>query len=213
MLREVISNEWITILIVICITILTIVKFSYTKRFNDFTWVIGNSNYLKIYSRDAKYIDNFNALLFVNQIIGFTIFGYLIYTTLIDNLSFDFILFLRVIGAIILLIFGKFFLELFIGWLFEIDTLLSSYLFQKMNYKNYIGIILIPINIVLVYAFEPTKNLIFGFLIGLLVINLIGFSSSFKTYQKLLLSNFFYFILYLCALEFGPYIILYKLFY
>ena len=93
MLREVISNEWITILIVICITILTIVRFSYSKRFNDFTRVIGNSNYLKIYARDSKYVDNFNVFLFANQIIGITIFGYIAYTTFIDSLAFDPLLF------------------------------------------------------------------------------------------------------------------------
>ena len=173
MLREVISNEWITILIVICITILTIVKFSYSKRFNDFSRIIVNSNYLKIYSRDNKYIDNFNVLLFANQIIGIFIFAYLSFKTYINDLSIDLILSLQLIGVFI---------------------------------------VLIPINMILVYAVEPTEKLIYGFLIGLLVLNFIGFLSTFKSYQKLILSNFFYFILYLCALEIGPYIILYKLF-
>ena len=212
MLREVISNEWITILIVICITILTIVKFSYSKRFNDFSWIIVNSNYLKFYSRDNKYIDNFNVLLFANQIIGIFIFVYLIFKTHISDISINLILFLKVIGAFIGLIFTKFFIELLIGWIFSINTIIGSYLFQKMNYKNFIGVILIPINIILVYAVEPTEKLIYGFLIGLFIINFIGFLSTFKTYQKLLLSNSFYFILYLCALEIGPYIVLYKLF-
>ena len=212
MLREVISNEWITILIVICITILTIVKFSYSKRFNDFLWIILNSNYLKIYFKDNKFIDNFNILLFANQIIGVFIFVYLISKNYINDLSIDLIVSLKIIGVFIVLIFTKFFIELLIGWFFNINTLISSYLFQKMNYKNFIGIVLIPINMILVYAVEPTEKLIYGFLIGLLVLNFIGFLSTFKSYQKLILSNFFYFILYLCALEIGPYIILYKLF-
>jgi len=212
MLREVISNEWITILIVICITILTIVKFSYSKRFNDFLWIILNSNYLKIYFKDNKFIDNFNILLFANQIIGVFIFVYLISKNYINDLSIDLIVSLKIIGVFIVLIFTKFFIELLIGWVFNINTLISSYLFQKLNYKNFIGIVLIPINMILVYAVEPTEKLIYGFLIGLLVLNFIGFLSTFKSYQKLILSNFFYFILYLCALEIGPYIILYKLF-
>ncbi|MDC1470085.1 DUF4271 domain-containing protein [Flavobacteriaceae bacterium] len=33
-----------------------------------------------------------------------------------------------------------------------------------------------------------------------------------KFYQKLLMDNFFYFILYLCTLEIGPYILMWKLF-
>jgi len=212
MLREVISNEWITILIVICITILTIVKFSYSKRFNDFSRIIVNSNYLKIYSRDNKYIDNFNVLLFANQIIGIFIFAYLSFKIYINDLSIDLILSLQLIGVFIVLIFTKYFIELLIGWFFDINFLIGSYLFQKMNYKNFIGLLLIPINIILLYAVVPTKNLIYGFIISLLILNLIGFFSTFKTHQKLLLSNFFYFILYLCALEIGPYIILYKLF-
>ena len=212
MLREVISNEWITILIVICITILTIVKFSYSKRFNEFSWIILNSNYLKIYFKDNKFIDNFNILLFANQIIGVFIFVYLISKNYINDLSIDLIVSLKIIGVFIVLIFTKFFIELLIGWVFNINTLISSYLFQKLNYKNFIGIVLIPINMILVYAVEPTEKLIYGFLIGLLVLNFIGFLSTFKSYQKLILSNFFYFILYLCALEIGPYIILYKLF-
>jgi len=212
MLREVISNEWITILIVICITILTIVKFSYSKRFNDFSRIIVNSNYLKIYSRDNKYIDNFNVLLFANQIIGIFIFAYLSFKIYINDLSIDLILSLQLIVVFIVLIFTKYFIELLIGWFFDINFLIGSYLFQKMNYKNFIGLLLIPINIILLYAVVPTKNLIYGFIISLLILNLIGFFSTFKTHQKLLLSNFFYFILYLCALEIGPYIILYKLF-
>jgi hypothetical protein len=42
------------------------------------------------------------------------------------------------------------------------------------------------------------------------LINLIGFLTSFKNYQKLINPNFFYFLLYLCALEIGPYVLLYK---
>ncbi|NNK83651.1 MAG: DUF4271 domain-containing protein [Flavobacteriaceae bacterium] len=212
MLREVISNDFITILIVICITILTIVKFSFSKRFNDFSWIILNTNYLKLYYRDHKYLDNFNVFLFINQVINIIIFGYLIYITFEDNTTLNLVLFSNFILAFFALVFTKVLLDIFIGWLFDIKPIIKSYIFQKFNFKNYIGILLIPINIILVYAIRPSEKLIYAFLIALLLINLIGFLSSFKRYQKLLLSNIFYFILYLCALEIGPYIILYKLF-
>lgn len=113
------------------------------------------------------------------------------------------------IGGIILI---KVLIERLIGSLFEIDGLIDAYIFQKMNYKNYIGLFLIPINILLIYAFQPSKTVIFLVIGLLLLINFIGFLTSFKMHQKLILANFFYFILYLCALEFAPYIILYKLF-
>lgn len=211
MLREVISYDWITILIVICITILTVVKFSFGKRLSDFSTVIVNSNYFKTYSKDNKFFDNFNALLFVNQVFGLTIFVYLLFNSFVKTISFDLLLILKVIGIFFCIKLGKFFLELFTGWLFDINTLISSYLFQKMNYKNYMGIVLIPINIILTYTAHSSNNLFYIFIILLVALNLIGFITSFRSNQKLLLGNFFYFILYLCTLEIGPYIILYKL--
>ena len=55
-----------------------------------------------------------------------------------------------------------------------------------------------------------------GFLTGILILSglilLTGFIRSIKFYQKQLINNFFYFILYLCTLEIGPYILICKLF-
>ncbi len=211
MLREIISNEWITILIVLCISILAFTKAAFSNRFNDFLWVIGNSKYLKIYSRDQKFIDQFDTFLFLNFIISLSLFFFILYNTFFESIAFDILFFLKLligIGAIILI---KILLERLIGSLFEIDSLIDSYVFQKTNYKNYIGLVLLPINILLVFAIQPSKTIIY-FVIGLLlIINLVGFVSSFKTHQKLVLNNLFYFILYLCALEIAPYIILYKI--
>jgi uncharacterized protein DUF4271 len=211
MLREIISNEWITILIVLCISILAFTKAAFSNRFNDFLWVIGNSKYLKIYSRDQKFIDQFEGLLFLNFIISLSLFFFILYNTFFESIAFNILFFLKLfigIGSIILI---KILLERLIGSLFEIDSLIDSYVFQKTNYKNYMGLILLPINILLFFAIQPSRAIIY-FVIGLLLfINLVGFVSSFKTHQKLVLNNLFYFILYLCALEIAPYIILYKI--
>lgn len=212
MLREIISNEWFTILIILCIGIITVVKVNFSNRFNDFLWVIGNSKYLKIYLRDQKFIDRFDGFLFFNLIISLSLFFFILNNSLFEFRNFDLILFFKLMVGIGGIILVKVLIERLIGSLFEIDGLIDAYIFQKMNYKNYIGLFLIPINILLIYAFQPSKTVIFLVIGLLLLINFIGFLTSFKMHQKLILANFFYFILYLCALEFAPYIILYKLF-
>jgi hypothetical protein len=212
MLREIISNEWFTALIILCIGVLTFVKVNYSKRFYDFLWVIGNSKYLKIYLRDQKFIDRFDSFLFLNLIISLSLFFFVWNNTFNEFMGFDLVLFLKLligIGGIILI---KVLLERLIGSIFEIDAVIDSYVFQKISYKNYIGLILIPINVLLIYAIQPSKAIIYIVIGLLLLINMIGFLTSVKMHQNLILSNFFYFILYLCALEFAPYIILYKLF-
>jgi len=209
-MREVISNELFTILIVLCLCILAFAKYAFSNRFNDYLWVIGNSKYLKIYAREQKFIDQFDSLLFVNLIISLSIFSFVCYNTFVDSLQFDLTLFIKLfvgIGAMILI---KILLERLIGSLFDIDELIDSYIFQKTNYKNYIGLFLLPINIILIYAIQPTATIMYVVIAFVILINLIGFITSFKTHQKTILNNLFYFILYLCALEIGPYIILYK---
>ncbi|OUR94669.1 DUF4271 domain-containing protein [Flavobacteriales bacterium 34_180_T64] len=211
MLRELISNEWFTIFIVLGLASITLSKYVFPSRFNDFITVLGNSKYLKIYARDQKFIDGFDSLLFLNLILSISVFSFLAYSTLASLETFDLFVFFKVlfgIGAIVLI---KILIERLIGSLFEIDTLIDSYLFQKTSYKNFSGFVLLPINILLIYAIAPSIAIIY-IVIGLItIINLIGFITSFKNHQKLIMSNLFYFILYLCALEIGPYLILYKL--
>jgi hypothetical protein len=211
MLREIISKEWFTILIVLCICILAFAKATFSSRFNDFLWVIGNSKYLKIYSRDQKFIDQFDGLLFLNLIISLSLFYFIWYNTLFDSIAFDAILFIKILVGIGSLILIKVLLERLIGSLFEIDSLIDSYVFQKTSYKNYIGLVLLPINILLIFAVQPSKTILYIVISLLFIIILVGFITSFKMYQKLILNNLFYFILYLCALEIAPYIILYKI--
>lgn len=211
MLREVISNDWFTIFLILGLAFITLCKFLFPSRFKDFVAVIGNSKYLKIYARDQKFIDGFDALLFLNLIISISIFSYVIYSSLVSPSEFDLTQFFKLIFGIGVLFLIKVLLERLIGSVFEIDSLIDSYLFQKTTYKNYTGLLLLPINCLLIYSLSPSKPIIYACISLIFLINLLGFISSFKNHQKLLLNNIFYFILYLCALEIGPYLILYKL--
>ncbi|WP_406685627.1 DUF4271 domain-containing protein [Seonamhaeicola sp. MEBiC1930] len=212
MFREIASNEIFTILLVIALAIIAIAKLTAPKRFEDFIFVIGNSKYLKIYSKDQKFLDKFDALLFTNLIISASIFAYIIYQFQfqIKSISINTLFKFAIgIGAFILV---KVLLERLIGSLFELDKILDQYIFQKISYKNYLGILLLPINAIMLYSFNLTLTLIYIMITILLIVNIIGLITSFKTHQSLIKQHFFYFILYLCALEIAPYVILYKVF-
>ncbi len=212
MLRDIISNELYTILLVTGLLIVAIAKLASPKRFDDFILVLGNSKYLKIYSREQKFFDKFDALLFGNLIISLSIFIFISYQYLVDGRSLSFGLMLKLSFSIALLILIKVLIERLIGSLLEIDKLIDLYLFQKITYKNYLGILLIPINALLLFGFKPSLPIIYVIIILLLIVNIVGLITSFKTHQSLIKSHYFYFILYLCTLEISPYIILYKVF-
>ncbi len=209
-MRNFITYEWFTIFTILGLFAIVAAKFVNTLRFNDFLYVIGNSKYLKIYTKDQKFIDQFDSFLFINLALSFSIFSYFAYSTFVSPLSFELISFLKLLFAISTIIIIKTLLERLIGSLFEIDGLIDHYLFQKTTFKNYSGIVFLIANLFLLYTNRYTNVVIIAAFSLICLINLMGFLTSFKNYQKIINPNLFYFLLYLCALEIGPYILLYK---
>ena len=211
-MRNFISHEWFTIFTIIGLFAIVTAKFVNTHRFNDFLYVIGNSKYLKIYTKDQKFIDPFDSFLFVNLALSVSVFSFFAYSTFISPVTFELISFLKLLFAISTIIIIKTLLERLIASLFEIDSLIDNYLFQKTTFKNYSGLLFLIANLLLLYTNKNAEIIIIVSFSLICFINLIGFLTSFKNHQKLLYTNIFYFLLYLCALEIGPYILLYKVF-
>ncbi len=211
MIREIISYEWFTIFMILGLVFVTMAKVLFTNRFLDFIGVIGNSKYLKLYTKDQKFIDVFDVLLFFNLTIALSIFTYLAYLTLEPTQNFELDVFLKVVFGITSLALIKILIERLVGSLFEIDKIIDSYLFQKTSYKNFSGFLLLLVNALLLYTINPSKEIVLAVISIMVLLNLIGFMTSFRIHQKTVTNNIFYFILYLCALEIGPYLILYKI--
>ncbi len=212
MLRHIVSNEIFTILLVIGLFIVAIAKLAAPKRFDDFILVLGNDKYLKIYARDQKFFDKFDALLFTNLVLSVSVFCFIVFKQVNETNTISGNTMFKLTFSIGVFILIKVLIERLIGSVFEIDKLVDQYIFQKISFKNYLGILLLPLNALLLYSFQPTLPIIYGIISLLLLVNIIGLISSFKTHQSLIKNNLFYFILYLCALEIAPYIILYKVF-
>ncbi len=212
MLREVLFNDWYTTIIVASLTITVSAKLLNFNRFTHFLRLIGNSNYLRIYVKDHKFLDPFDVVLFLNFCVNGTLIGILTYSHFVQNLEITPLLFLKIaaiLGAGALI---KVLLELGIGYLFDIPKLFHSYVFQQISFINFLGVVLLPLNSLLIFGVPNNHTLIVFILLVSGLILLIGLMKSIKSYQKLLINNFFYFILYLCTLEIAPYVLFCKLF-
>ncbi|MEO8934313.1 MAG: DUF4271 domain-containing protein [Xanthomarina sp.] len=210
MLRPAFSNDFFTIIIIASLVFVAIAKLLFEKRFNHLTSILISSNYLNIYSKDQRFIDLFDSLLFINLLFSTAIFSFISYSVLFEPLELTTSIILKIslgIGSFVLI---KILLERLLGSLFNIDPLIDRYLFQKTSYKNFLGVLLIPINIILLYSISPNKSIILIAISLLVLINTMGLLTSYKSNLNLIKADFFYFILYLCALEIGPYVILYK---
>jgi hypothetical protein len=108
-------------------------------------------------------------------------------------------------------VLSKFLIEKIIATTFNIDEFVEQFNLQKVSYRTFIGIVLLPINVFLFYNDKTSNTLIFSIIVVILSINLLTYLVSLKIYQNLLIGKLFYFILYLCALEIAPYYFIYDL--
>uniref|UniRef100_UPI003512D812 DUF4271 domain-containing protein n=1 Tax=Winogradskyella sp. TaxID=1883156 RepID=UPI003512D812 len=155
-MRNFITYEWFTVLTVLGLLFIVAAKYVNTFRFNDFLSVVGNSKYLKIYSKDQKFIDLFDGFLFLNLAFSASIFIFFSYSTFVSPLDFELVPFLKLLLVVSTIIIIKTLLERLIGSLFEIDSLIDSYLFQKTTFKNYSGLVFLVANLFLLYRSEGT---------------------------------------------------------
>ncbi len=154
----------------------------------------------------------FNAFLFTVQVLSFSLFAYLI--ILRKNPQTPEVnpwLYLQLLTGITVFLLGKYVIEKMIAHIFNIEDLVNSYLYEKLSYSSLISFLAFIFSVLFFYTIPKSPLIIWVFGGCLLVLFVISLISSYKRNANLILRYFFYFILYLCALEIAPFIILYKI--
>lgn len=206
-----ILTDWITLVFVSCIIILTATKFLFPKRFLEFIYLPVTNKYFLVQGKDDLLSHGFNILLFIVQLFSISFFIYLILIEVgYQTRENPWLLYIQICAAYFVFIGFKLFLEKIIGYLFNLEEMVNKYLYQKLTYKNYIGIFILVCNILIIYTFGSSQTILLGILAIILGFNAFSLLLSFKNFRSKIMPHFLYFILYLCALEIAPYIILYK---
>lgn len=211
--RLIAPTDFATYLLVACFILYALAKYFYPKRFHEFSMLPITNQYFFVHGKNDELNHPFNIMLFAAQILCVSIFVFLLFKVFNPSeIESNEWLFLQICTAYSVFVLIKFSLEKIVANIFSMDALINNYLYQKLSYRNFLGILFFAGNLFFLYVYSPTATglLIFGGC--LLALNAIALLYSYKKNGKLILGNFFYFILYLCALEISPYIILYKSF-
>jgi len=212
--RSFISNDWVTIVLVSILLLIAFSKKYYAEDFLDFSRIYTSNKYFTSHKRTLSVLNLFSFLLFLGQglIIALAIYYFVKITGFVNFSQKDYRLYIQIFLVYNVLIAVKYLIEKIIGEVFEINKLLDNYIFYKITYKNFLSLIVLPLLITVIYGWPNSKILIFSFFIIWILANLIVLIKYYSNNQKLVLGNWFYFILYLCTLEIAPYFILYKVF-
>jgi hypothetical protein len=204
------NKDWATLLFVVTFAVVAMTKSAYETRFSEFSKLIFSDKYAKIYRDNNHLKSSFTIGLFFVQVISFAFFILLTLNIFDDSIKkTDWILFIQIATFLLYFILAKYLIEKIVATSFNIDDFADLFNLQKVTYRTYIGVLILPINAVLFY-YDNIPQIIPLAIIGIsLCLSLYSYFISIKTYQNVIFAKLFYFILYLCALEIAPYYFLY----
>ncbi len=209
--RILISNDWVTIILLTIIGLFIYIKIKYPVRFKSLQSLLYNNIYINNYSKSIPLILN-----------GFNITFYFIFIFIISLLLFvainlyDLIpdinskkLFLLILLCVFAFVIIRFIIGYLLALIFEKENEQQYFTFTKLSYLSNFSLVILPLLIINFYI-HSTYFSHFLILIAAVLL-LFYYFLQLKNNQKFVFNKMFYFILYLCALEISPFIIIYKL--
>lgn len=208
------NNDWITIVIIVIFIVLTLVSLLFKERLSHGnTFFLSKKNSSIYFNKGkAKLLNLFQIALFIVQLLVLSLLLYLAnlyFQVHIQSLNFgSYILIFCSVGIYFLL---RYLIGLFVAFLFNFNSQHSKIVNDKINYFNNVVLWILPLLILSIYATKHQKiflEITFVVFVSLLTLR---YCLILVNNKKVIFNNFFYFILYLCALEIAPLIIVLKL--
>ncbi|MDT8414123.1 MAG: DUF4271 domain-containing protein [Flavobacteriaceae bacterium] len=213
--RIILNTDWVFYVMLCCMVLISFSKYFNESKFFDLLTVLSSKKFfVTAHREDTLIINRFNVLLFINQLLVFSLLVYLLgYTVVKADAETDFLLFIKILLVFGLFIFVKFGLDTLLGYIFKISQFVIEFNLVKLTYRNFLGLLLIPF-VFFLYVSMPL-SLTDAIIIGAIIITINGYAffRAFFNFRKFVQPHLFYFILYLCALEIAPYAILIKWFF
>jgi hypothetical protein len=203
------SKDWATALFVFSFAIIAIAKSVFENRFSDFANLVYSNKYIKVYKDNTNLKSPFTISLFIVQLISLAFFIQVTLSYFGLGSKTDWLLYIQILTFLTFFILSKYLIEKIIATAFNIEDFTEQFNLQKVTYRTYIGLFILPFNIILFYYDSFSRNIPLIIIGIVLIANLLTYFISIKNYQKIILGKLFYFILYLCTLEIAPYYFMY----
>lgn len=199
MIRDIISNDSLTVLLFGSVFFMIILKkidpiiFSQNLSFRKKELV----NKISTNLWGVKFLEILYNVLFISNLS--------ILLAFFKDQNFDLILYCKLFKYIFIFFTSKILFDLIIGKLFSINNIMKSYVWQKLVYCNSLGIHLLLFNFFVAYTIFDKQFLASIFIYLSILYLIFAYFSIFFSMKKVIIKNWFYFILYLCTLEIIPY--------
>lgn len=207
-LRDQYTVDWITIILFSSIFFMVLAKMGFYGRFLNYMILPFNNKYIFLYQKKDRLFNWFSIFFSIFQLLNFALFIYFVNKIFFQfEKEHQFEVYLLIFISLFVFLSLKILLQFGNGFIFNANKTISEIVFKKLSYLNYSGIVMLFANLILNYVLQESKAVVFISIVLIFLINAIGWITTLRNHQKFIASNFVYFILYLCALEIAPIII------
>ena len=213
--RVIVSHDWITAIFVLCLLILFLLKLFNAEKMKGYALSIFNRGFIEISAQEKKpFLGIFDLSFLFFSFLNISLSSYFLLNHGQGKCMFSFLEFSQVASYILVYILGRIIVENLLLNLFQITEQLSYFFISKRVYLCSISIGIFFLNLCCFYGFEKTKGdftWIVLLSLGIAALFLVRFVIILIYNKNLILKELFYFILYLCAFEIVPLMVVLKL--
>ena len=206
-------ESWVILLVLFLVLLYAVVRFFFPTELNSITHAFYSNQVLSKLNKEETLFNSW-PFVFLYLFFGLILGLYLYLSANYFGISYrveGFILFLYLSATVIVLFTLKIIVLKLVGFLFDATRLVRDYV--SVLYLSYFNAAILFLPIVIAFSLTSYRfSIIYGYL-GVILLLLI-FALQFLRAAENILSNYkfpkVYLIIYLCALEFCPLIILFK---
>ena len=211
LLREELNRDWLTLMLIGAIVVMGILRYWFPKRMGELLLLPINDKYFALEGRQKTLLHPFNVSMLLLQLIAFgMLLSGLKSMDNSESLNLQFKEFTGGVLLISLYLSIRYSLDWCIGFVFNCQKVLATFRYQRFSFHHLISIAMGLLMATLFFTRLPME-IIWGFVSLVLIFTLVAtVIYSVRRNSATIMNNFLYFILYLCALEIAPYVMLYQ---
>jgi hypothetical protein len=208
------NNDLVSLIFFTIFLILAIIKIVFKERLYHTSILFSSKMYLTIYFNNEKtnVFNLFQILFFLAQLLVFSLIFYVAITYFDPTFGALNVKTFLIITSGIAIYFGiRYYLGMFLSFIFNLPKIYKILLYEKINYFNNLILWILPFLLFTIYTINYKIIFIKITLFLFIFLLIIRYILVLKNNKKLIFSNLLYFILYICALEIAPLVIILKL--
>lgn len=211
LLKADLNRDWLLLMLIGALLVLGLLRYRFPRRMAELMLLPINDKYFALEGRQKGIGHPFNLAMLGVQI---TAFGLLLAALKMTRSAtpelLNFALFIKGILVISLYLILRYSLDWVVGYIFNCQKILSEYRYQRLSFHHLIALALLFLLTIMFFSALSFQTLTPVILFGVIFALFTTVIYSVRRNSATLITNFLYFILYICALEIAPYVLLYQ---